>query len=55
MQEEGAAGNLHVERRPRIESVSPVDGEAEKAEIELLRLIHREYPQNRDDALEIHG
>src|SRR5690606_11052735 len=55
MKLEAAERDLHVERHIRFEAVLPVEREAEKAKIEVPRLLHIEYPEDRDDALNFHA
>lgn len=54
VQAHSAARHLHVERRMGLETVLPVDREAEEINVELARLLNREDAEHRDDALDVH-
>lgn len=53
VQLEPRSGDLHVEREVVAEAMLPVDGEAEEADIELLRLLDREDAQDGDRVFEL--
>src|SRR6516165_9649103 len=47
--------HLEVRRGVVLEVVFPIEGEAEEADVELLRLVHVEDAQDGDRPLERHG